>query len=147
MKKGFTLLELLAVIVVIAILTLVALPELVKVINASKDSSKLETTKNYIKALEDQIVAEQFDKAPLKNGCYIVLDGVINRKGNYANPDDAKLIPDTKGDLPEEGWVIMKDDSVIKGQFVIDDTVINYDGKDAHLDTKGYSLDSSCNKD
>ena len=149
MKKGFTLLELLAVIVVIAILTLVALPQLVRVISASKESSKLETTKNYIKALEDQIIAEQFDKASLKNGCYIVEDGIINRKGNYANPEDAKIIPDAKGELPSEGWVIMKDDSVIKGQFVVDDTVIEYDGKDAHLtpSNKGYALDSSCEED
>ena len=140
MKKGFTVVELLAVIVVVAVLTLVAIPELVKVINTSKESSKLET---------DQIIAEQFDKASLKNGCYIVEDGIINRKGNYSNPDDAKIIPDAKGDLPEEGWVIMKDDSVIKGQFIISDTIINYDGKDAHLDKEkeGYSLDDSCSKD
>ncbi len=148
-KKGFTVFELLAVIIVIAVLTLVAIPELVKVINGTKDSSKLETVKNYVKALEDQIIAEQFDKAPLKNGCYIVEDGIIMRKGNYANPDDARIIPAAKGDLPEEGWVIMKDDSVIKGQFIISDTIINYDGTDSHLDTEkeGYSLDSSCIED
>lgn len=149
MKKGFTVMELLAVIVVIAVLTLIAVPQLMNAINTSKDSSKIEAAKNYVKALEDQVVAEQFDKAPLKNGCYIVDNGVIERKGNYADPEDAKIIPETKGTLPEEGWVITKDDLVIRGQFLFDDKVVNYDGTDAHVDKNHDSiiLDSLCEED
>ena len=149
MKKGFTVMELLAVIVVIAVLTLIAVPELVKVISSSKDSSKLETVKNYIKALEEKVVAEQFDKASLKNGCYIVEDGIITRKGNFADPDDAKVIPDAHGDMPEEGWVIMTDDSVSKGQFMVDGVIIKYNGKDASIDKNNDSivLDDLCEED
>lgn len=149
MKKGFTVVELLAVIVVIAILTLIAVPELVKVISSSKDSSKIETVKNYVKALEEKVVAEQFDKASLKNGCYIVEDGIINRKGNFSDPEYAKIIPDAHGSMPEEGWVIMEDDSVIKGQFLVDNVVIKYDGKDANIDKNHDSivLDALCEED
>ena len=149
MKKGFTVVELLAVIVVIAILTLVAIPQLITVINTSKDSSKIEAAKNYVKALEDQIVAEQFEKTSLKKGCYIVDEGIINRKGTYADPEDAKIIPDAKGEMPEEGWVIIENDLVIRGQFLFDNRVVNYDGTDANIDKQHDSivLDALCEED
>lgn len=54
-KKGFTLVELLAVIVVLGIIALIGYASIGNVINSSKESSNKVTIKNYAKAIE-QIV-------------------------------------------------------------------------------------------
>lgn len=142
MKKGFTILELLAVIIVIAIIAIIAIPQLLNVVSTAKDSSKTEAAKNYVKALEDQIIADQFDKAALKNGCYVVENGVIERR-----PGD-EIKPSTKGDLPTEGWVTIRDDNVTEGQLAFDNTIVHYDGKNASVDSDdSITLPDACIKD
>ena len=49
-KKGFTLVELLAVIVILAIISLIAVPIVLDIINNSKENSKKESIELYGKA-------------------------------------------------------------------------------------------------
>ena len=130
MKKGFTLIELLAVMIVIAILTLVAVPQLLKVVRVSKQNSAIETMKNYVKGLEDEIVARQFDGAGLKNGCYIVDDGVLIKN------ETTRINPNVKGEAPSEGWVIIKDDTVASAELEINSFIVDYDGTNGKVTKK-----------
>ena len=51
-KKGFTLLELLAVIVILAIIALIATPIVLNMINNAKKSAAVDSAYGYIKAIE-----------------------------------------------------------------------------------------------
>ena len=52
MKKVFTLIEFLAVIVILAIIVLIAVPVILSIINDSKESSTIKSAEMYLKAVE-----------------------------------------------------------------------------------------------
>ena len=99
-KKGFTLVELLAVIVILAIIALIATPIILNVISDAKKQAALESFKGYIDGAEKAIVLNEledekdttFPKAD-ENGCYNLkdLDQKINIKGTKPTiADDSK---------------------------------------------------------
>ena len=51
-KKGFTLIELLAIIVILAIIMAIAIPQVLNVVNGSKDSAWKDNLKMISKAIE-----------------------------------------------------------------------------------------------
>ena len=98
-KKGFTLVELLAVIVILALVALIATPIILNVINDAKKQAALESLKGYIDGAEKAIMMNKvnedstFPKAD-ENGCYDLkqLDEKINIKGTKPKIDsDAKV--------------------------------------------------------
>lgn len=58
MKKGFTLVELLAVIVILAIIALIATPIVLNVINQAQEGADLRSVEGYAKALETAYYAD-----------------------------------------------------------------------------------------
>ena len=58
-NKGFTLVELLAVIVILAIIALIATPIILGVIDTARRGSAEASALAYVKAVEDQIVISQ----------------------------------------------------------------------------------------
>ena len=54
-KTGFTLIELLAVITILALIILIATPQVVKIINNSKERARKESVELYGKAIENAI--------------------------------------------------------------------------------------------
>ena len=58
MKKGFTLVELLAVIVILAIIALIATPIVLNVINQTQEGADLRSVEGYAKALETAYYAD-----------------------------------------------------------------------------------------
>ena len=100
-KKGFTLVELLAVIVILAIIALIATPIILNVINDAKKQAALESFKGYIDGAEKAIALNEledvedptFPKAD-DSGCYKIneLGKKINIKGKKPEIDsDAKV--------------------------------------------------------
>ena len=88
-NKGFTLVELLAVIVILAIIALIATPIILNVISDAKKQAALESFKGYIDGAEKAIVLNEFEDEkdttfpdPNSNGCYNLkdLDKKINVK-------------------------------------------------------------------
>ena len=55
MKKGFSLIELLAVIVILAIIAIIATPIVLNIINETKESSLLRSAEFYLNAVEQSI--------------------------------------------------------------------------------------------
>ena len=61
MKKGFTLVELLAVIVILALIALITAPVVLNVIESSRDKTYRRSIENYGKAFEEAIAKYMVD--------------------------------------------------------------------------------------
>ena len=61
-KKGFTLVELLAVIVILAIVAVIATPIILGVIDKAKKGAAEQSALGYIDAVEKQIVINSMDE-------------------------------------------------------------------------------------
>lgn len=70
-KKGFTLMELLAVIIVLAIIALVSIPIVMNIIKESEKKSVENSANGYVTALNEEIVNSDFStKKRINNGYY-----------------------------------------------------------------------------
>ena len=94
-KKGFTLVELLAVIVILAIIALIATPIILNVINDAKKEAAKDSAYGYIEAIENAIIMNDFEEddnflSPNASGCYGLkeLDNKVNIKGTKPKIDD-----------------------------------------------------------
>ena len=58
-EKGFTLVELLAVIVILAVIALIAIPVILNLIESSRRGAAIATVNNYVKTVEKTIAAEK----------------------------------------------------------------------------------------
>lgn len=61
MKKGFTLVELIAVIIVLAIVALLATPVVIDVINDSRESANLRSIEGYARAIKQEYYNQSMD--------------------------------------------------------------------------------------
>ncbi|MBQ2946714.1 MAG: prepilin-type N-terminal cleavage/methylation domain-containing protein [Bacilli bacterium] len=100
-KKGFTLVELLAVIVILALLALLTSTAVTKLVRDAKNDLS-ETQIQLIKSAADTWVADNLNKLPSSGGCgyltledlkyYGLLDNVIlNPKNSEEIPNDLKI--------------------------------------------------------
>ena len=62
-KKGFTLVELLAVIAILAVLALLIIPRVSKILNDARNSVDLRSAEEYVKAAENFYVASAYDQS------------------------------------------------------------------------------------
>lgn len=70
-KKGFTLVELLAVIVILGILSLISVPMVMNIINGVEKKSTEESAYGYVEALNQAIVDSNYStKKKINNGYY-----------------------------------------------------------------------------
>ena len=103
-KKGFTLMEWLAVVVVLAIIALIAVPIILNVIEKSKQSSAVDSAYGYLNAIEKYTVLNQVDnvKYPynIKNGTWDVID-------------------ETNGVLGLNNLIMLKGEKPISGEVTI----------------------------
>ena len=58
MKKGFTLVELLAVVVILAIISLITIPQLAKVVNNVKESANLRSLEGHINNIDNNMAID-----------------------------------------------------------------------------------------
>ena len=94
-KKGFTLVELLAVIVILAIIALIATPIILNVISDAKKEAAKDSAYGYIEAIENAIIMNDFEEddnflSSNASGCYGLkeLDNKVNIKGTKPKIDD-----------------------------------------------------------
>lgn len=99
-KKGFTLVELLAVIVILAIIALIATPIILNVIDNAKEEAAKNSAYGYIDALEKanaQAILSDSEVTVL-SGTYTISDG-----GKVVTYGDAKsMAVNFKGDAPSD---------------------------------------------
>ena len=98
-NKGFTLVELLAVIVILALIALIATPIILNVISDAKKEAAKDSAYGYIEAIENAIIRNDFEEddnflSPDASGCYELneLDKKVNIKGTKPKIDDSAQV-------------------------------------------------------
>ncbi len=95
-KKGFTLVELLAVIVILAVIALIATPQVLGMIESARKGATESSTLSYVDSVEKAIVSKTITSS--RNTNY---DGKYTVIGNKLSKNDASLDLDLKGDKPD----------------------------------------------
>ena len=110
-NKGFTLVELLAVIVILALIALIATPIILNVINDAKKQAAKDSAYGYMDAVEKYIVSSELEDKSIKDGTYSVED--LNKKISV------------KGSTPDNGNIEIKNSSVKSYDIGIDGYEVN----------------------
>ena len=105
-NKGFTLVELLAVIVILALIALIATPIILNVINDAKKQAAKDSAYGYMDAVEKYIVSSELEDKSIKDGTYRVEE--LNKKISI------------KGSTPDNGNIEIKNSSVKSYDIGID---------------------------
>ena len=135
-KKGFTLVELLAVIVILAIIALIATPIILNVINDAKKEAAKDSFYGYMDAIEKAIIVNDIDEeegfpTPDSNGCYKLNE--LNEKVN---------IKGTKPKIADAAKVCLKEGTTTNLTGVeIDGFTFAYDGKELTQTKNGTTED------
>ena len=110
-NKGFTLVELLAVIVILALIALIATPIILNVINDAKKQAAKDSAYGYMDAVEKYIVSSELEDKSIKDGTYSVEE--LNKKISV------------KGSTPDNGNIEIKNSSVKSYDIGIDGYVVS----------------------
>ena len=105
-KKGFTLVELLAVIVILAIIALIATPIILNVIDNAKEGAAKNSAYGYIDALEKanaQAILSDSEVTVL-SGTYTTSDG--GKVVTYGSDKSKTMNVNFKGDAPTDGGTL-----------------------------------------
>ena len=106
-NKGFTLVELLAVIVILALIALIATPIILNVINDAKKQAAKDSAYGYMDAVEKYIVSSELEDKSIKDGTYSVEE--LNSMG-----------VSVKGSIPDNGTIKIENSSVKSYDIGID---------------------------
>ena len=130
-KNGFTLIELIAVIVILAIITLIAIPVITGIVDKSKKGAAEASALNYIDAVEKYVMLHDLDatKYPydLKNNTFNVssntevslLDIIIPKAKAEGTVPSLNSFITVKGSKPKSGTVTLNE----KGKVIEADLV------------------------
>lgn len=147
-KKGFTLVELLAVIVLLAIIALIATPIVLNTIEKAKKSSEVVAASFYVEAVDVSLLNSQLDKKLVQDGSYnIMSDGNIClekyelKSGKYvcSNNDDIDdnevLVVEVEKEKPKGGTVKIINGKIKDVRLEINKSVVvkNHNGELAIL--------------
>ena len=109
MKKGFILIELLAVIVILAIIALIATPIVLNIINETKESANLRSAEMYLDAVEQSMARGMLQNKYISDGTYnISSNGDICLNENCSET----LKVEVEGEKPNKGNI-----SIINGSI------------------------------
>ena len=111
-NKGFTLVELLAVIVILALIALIATPIILNVINDAKKQAAKDSAYGYMDAVEKYIVSSELEDKSIKDRTYSVEE--LNNMG-----------VSVKGSTPDNGNIEIKNSSVKSYDIGIDGYEVN----------------------
>lgn len=127
-NKGFTLVELLAVISILAIIVIIAIPNIIKIFNNSKENLRVQTVRTYIKEAEKFYLNAKLSNSDLIDGETNVIDKItIDGKP----VDDGIITVTNKGEikvaLEIEGrcYKNKDDEIVVEENYVFCDIVDN----------------------
>lgn len=103
-KKGFTLMELLSVVIVLAIIALISIPIVMNIIKESEKKSVENSANGYVTALNEEIVNSDFStKKKIKNGYYY--SEYLKEKYNFEvggyTPTEDSWVHITNGEVSE----------------------------------------------
>ena len=113
-SKGFTLVELLAVIVILSIIAIIAVPIVINIIEDSKKNSILRSAEMYMDAVEMSIAQATLKDQNVSDEMYNILStGNICLGYNNDNKCNDELVVEVSGEHPKEGTITIQN-SIIK---------------------------------
>ena len=124
-NKGFTLVELLAVIVILALIALIATPIILNVINDAKKQAAKDSAYGYMDAVEKYIVSSELEDKSIQDRTYSVEE--LNSMG-----------VSVKGSTPDNGNIEIKNSSVKSYDIGIDGYVVSNGKVDKVSTTKSF---------
>ena len=125
MKKGFTLVELLAVIVILAIISIIAIPVVIDIINNSKEKSNKEGLNLYIDTVSKRIANSNLDILYNPDICTIQSTGDLlclkNDEELYVDEEKTNKILEIKmnGKKPSEGTIYFTNGKITTGENIL----------------------------
>ena len=144
-KKGFTLVELLAVIAILAILVVMAVPNVINLFNGAKVSTFISQAESLYKTAEQQVVANQMRVTASSTNEFCSSDATkkLNLSGSesihyYVKFDGTGKV--TEFDVEDGSYVIRITGSDIKLSDIATDDGTNY--TNIHLLAEGKSINS-----
>ena len=126
MKKGFTLVEVLGVIVLLTVISLIAVPRISRIIANTKKTAAKNSALGYVDAVDKQ-QAFNFNDNKADNNILA---------GFYQVPIDDVYEIEYNGKKPTSGWIEMTSNGANRYSIVLDGFVITYNGKRTYV-TKG----------
>ena len=111
-NKGFTLVELLAVIVILALIALIATPIILNVISDAKKQAAKDSAYGYMDAVEKYIISSELEDKSIKDGTYSVEE--LNSMG-----------VSVKGSTPNNGTIKIENKEVKSYDIGIDGYVVS----------------------
>ena len=121
---GFTLVELLAVIVIISIISLIALPVLLNVIKDSRKSSEKESVKLYLDTINNTIYKQNLKTKYEPDSCIIQSTGDLICQSEDEdiyldeNKENKILSIEMKGKKPSEGTLFFTNGKITTGENI-----------------------------
>jgi type IV pilus assembly protein PilA len=112
MKKGFTLIELMAVIVILGVIALIMVPVTSNMISKAREKSALESAQNYLKLLGQELSLGEMEDNSLEDGEYTIDD---------INETDIVV----KGNKPDSGSINITDGKIGDSVLVFGDYTFN----------------------
>ena len=113
-KKGFTLVELLAVITILGIIALISIPIVTKFIDNSREGALARSAENYIRAVKNEVMY-QAPNDTIEDGTYKVMSDGNLCKGyiNNSQCTGIKINVETEGKRPNSGQVLIENGEVV----------------------------------
>lgn len=112
-KGGFTLIEIIAVVIILGIISLLIVPAVMDTVTESEQKVALRGAENYVEAVEIVIIKKAVDD-PITDGVYTTDE--LKTKGVRIS-----------GGEPESGNVLIVDSEVADYSLKIGDYVVDYD--------------------
>lgn len=129
-NKGFTLVELLAVIAVLTIITLIVIFFAGSIINDSENNNIELSVKNYINAIENNVLSSRLENINIQDGTYSVMTNGNLCIGEYLEQECDGMILDLqlKEGKPIEGIVEIENKSVVSiTDLNINNKIVSWD--------------------
>ena len=106
-KNGFTLIELLAVIVVLGVIALIVVPNVLKIVNKSRQDSAVASAKQYVESVKASIVQQVGSKKFKATYCD------VTEKGDLTCDDEGTYEVYAENKRPESGKIFFNNKTVV----------------------------------
>lgn len=120
-KKGFTLVELLGVLIILSIIMLIAVPNVISILDKNKKNIFVADAKKIVSAVEYELSKQ--DKYPDTGACFVKLSDLSNI--------DLEIGPNDKKYNNESYINILKNNSKYEYKIYLTDSIMNINGIDS----------------
>ena len=117
-KKGFTLIELMAVIILLGLIIMIIVPKITDSIENSKKNAAIDSALGYVKSARDYYNVNVLEKD------YVIKEGI-----NWIQ--DINSVIEVDGELPSSGYFYLENGKIEFAEFCVDKYYVTYEKSDA----------------